>query len=153
MKKPLSGVIKYKTPEQDIALIRKLSVRYDDGAIARVLSKLGRTTARGKRWNQRRVAYTRKQYGIAAVDKAPRDPNIFTLGQAVKYTGVSDTTLMKLMHKDILPCHQVAPYAPLEINKRDLDSEPVRSILKHLKATGVLVLEGVSLPRQESLFE
>jgi hypothetical protein len=60
---------------------------------------------------------------------------------------------MKLMNKDILPCHQVVPYAPLEINKRDLDSEPVRSILAHLKATGVLVLEGVSLPHQESLFQ
>ena len=61
MKKPLSGVIKYKTSEQDMALIRNLSGRCDDGAIARVLSKLGRTTARGKRWHQTRVAYTRKQ--------------------------------------------------------------------------------------------
>jgi hypothetical protein len=153
MKKPLSGAIKYKTSVQDIALIRNLSVRCDDGEIARVLSKLGRTTARGKRWNQTRVAYTRKQYGIPAADKAHLDPHIVSLGQAVKYTGVSDTTLMKLMNKDILPCHQVAPYAPLEINKRDLDSDPVRSILEHLKTTGVLVLEGVSLPRQESLFQ
>jgi hypothetical protein len=47
----------------------------------------------------------------------------------------------------------VAPYAPLEINKRDLDSDPVRSILNHLKATGVLVLEGISLACQESLFQ
>src|SRR5215467_2445618 len=153
MKKPLSGAIKYKTPEQDIALIRKLSVRCDDGEIARVLSKLGRTTARGKRWNQTRVAYTRKLYSIPAADKAHRDPHILSLGQAVKYTKVSDTTLMKLMNKDILPYHQVVLYAPLEINKRDLDSDPVRSILEHLKATGVLVLEGVSLPRQESLFQ
>ena len=134
-------------------MIRNLSVRCDDGEIARVLSKLGRTTARGKRWNQTRVAYTRKHYGIPAADKAHLDPNILSLGQAVKYTGVSDTTLMKLMNKDILPCHQVAPYAPLEINKSDLDSDPVRSILEHLKTTGVLVLEGVSLPRQESLFQ
>ena len=94
MKKPLAGAITYQTPEPDIALIRNLSVRCDDGAIARVLSKLGRTTARGKRWNQTRVAYTRKQYGIAAADKAHLDPNILSLGQAVKYTGVSDTTLM-----------------------------------------------------------
>ena len=138
---------------RSIELIRNLSVRCDDGAIARVLSKLGRTTARGKRWNQTRVAYTRKHYGIAAVDKAHLDPNILSLGQAVKYTGVSDTTLMKLMNKAILPYHQVAPYAPLEINKRDLDSDPVRSILEQLKATGVLVLAGVSLPRQELLFQ
>jgi len=57
MKKPLSGAIKYKTSEQDIALIRKLSVRYDDGAIARVLSKLGRTTARGQRCDRIRRAW------------------------------------------------------------------------------------------------
>jgi hypothetical protein len=153
MKKPLSGALKYKTPEQDVALIRHLSVRYDDGEIARVLSKLGRTTSGGKRWNQTRIAYTRRHYGIAAVDKSKLDANILSLGQAVTYTGVSDTTLMKLIKKDILPCHQVAPYAPLEINKRDLDRDPVRSILDHLKATGVLVLEGVSLACQESLFQ
>jgi hypothetical protein len=47
----------------------------------------------------------------------------------------------------------VAPYAPLEINKSDLESDPVRSILDHLKTTGVLVLEGVPLPHQESLFQ
>jgi hypothetical protein len=73
-----------------------------------------------------------------------------SLGQAVKDTEVSDTTLM---NKAILLCHQVAPDAPLEINKSDLDSHPVRSMLEHLKATGVLVLEGVSLPHQESLFQ
>jgi hypothetical protein len=61
MKKPLSGASKSKTPAQAIALIRHLSVRCDDGASARVLSTLGRTTARGKRWNPTRVAYTRKQ--------------------------------------------------------------------------------------------
>ena len=153
MKKPLSGAIKSTTPEPDIAVIRNLSVRCDDGEIARVLSKLGRTTARGKRWNQTRGAHTRKQYGIPAADKAHLDPNILSLGQAVKYTGVSDTTRMKLMNKNILPSNQVAPYAPLEINKSDLDSDPVRSMLAHLKTTGVLVLEGVALPRQESLFQ
>lgn len=153
MKKPLSGAIKYKTPEHDVELIRKLAVRYDDGEIARVLSKLSRTTPRGKRWNQTRVGYTRKQYGIAAVDKSKLDANILSLGQAVTYTGVSDTTLMKLIRKDILPCHQVAPYAPLEINKTDLETDPVRSILNHLKETGVLVLDGISLAHQESFFQ
>ena len=153
MRKPLSGAVKYKTPAQDIDVIRKMAVRYSDGEIARVLSKLGRTTARGKRWTQTRVAYTRKQYGIAAVDKATLDPNILTLGQAVKDTGVSDTTLMKLIKKELLPCHQSVPYAPLEMKKTDLEMEPVRSILNYLKETGALVLEGVSLGRQQSLFK
>lgn len=133
-------------------VIRKMAVRYRDGEIARVLSKLGRTTARGKRWTQTRVAYTRKPDGIAAVDKGHLDPNILTLGQAVKYTGVRDTTLMKLMNKELLPCHQLVPYAPPEMRKTDLETEPVRSILDHLKETGVLALEGVSLGLQQSLF-
>jgi hypothetical protein len=60
---------------------------------------------------------------------------------------------MKLMNKQLLPCHQVAPYAPLDINKTDLDRDPVRSILNHLKETGVLILDGVSLPHQKSLFQ
>jgi hypothetical protein len=60
MQKPRSGAIKEKPPEQALALMRNLAVRCDDGAIARVLSTLGRTTARGKRWNQTRVTYTRK---------------------------------------------------------------------------------------------
>jgi len=153
MAKPMSGAVKYKTPEQDIDLIRNMAVRYGDKEIARVLSKLGRTTARGKRWNQTRVAYTRKLYGISAVDQAHGDPNILTLGQAVKYTGVSDTTLMKLIKKQIVSCNQIAPYAPLEIQKTDLETEPVRSILAHLKETGRLTLERVSLGRQGSLFE
>jgi hypothetical protein len=41
----------------------------------------------------------------------------------------------------------------IKANKRDLDRDPVRSILDHLKETGVLVLEGISLARQESLFQ
>jgi hypothetical protein len=153
MKKPCSGARKDKTPAPDSALSRNLSVRCEDGAIARVLSKLGRPTTRGKRWTQTRVAYTRKLYGIPAADKGHLDPHILRLGQAVKYTGGSATTLRKLINKSILPYHQVAPYAPLEINQSDLASEPVRSILEHRKTTGVLVLAGVSWPRQESLFQ
>ena len=49
---------------------------------------------------------------------------------------------MKLMNKELLPCHQIVPYAPLEMRKTDLETEPVRSMLDHLKETGVLALEG-----------
>jgi hypothetical protein len=60
---------------------------------------------------------------------------------------------MKRINTDIVPWHHVVPYAPLASNKRDLESDPVRTILDHRKATGVLVLAGVSLPRQASLFQ
>ena len=78
---------------------------------------------------------------------------ILTLGQATQYTGVSDTTLMRLIKEKILVAEQVAPYAPLEIQRADLDSERVASILNRLKATGKLILEGDTLVNQPCLFD
>ena len=126
--------------------------RYRDDEIARVLSKLGRRTGKGNRCTQSRVAYVRKKYSIPAPDKDKLDPDILTLGQATKYCGVSDTALMRLINGKILVAEQVAPYAPLEIKRTDLDSEPVAGILKRLKATGKLILEGDTLGKQRCLF-
>ncbi len=95
----------------------------------------------------------RKRYAIPAPDKDKLDPNILTLGHATQYCGVSETTLMRLIREDILAIEQVAPYAPLEIKRTDLDSEPVASILKRLKATGKLILDGNTLAKQQSLFD
>jgi len=44
MHKPLSGAVKYKTPAQDIDVIRKMAVRYDDGELARVALKISHAT-------------------------------------------------------------------------------------------------------------
>jgi hypothetical protein len=74
------------------------------------------------------------------------------LAQATQHSGVSDTTLLKLIQENILAAEQIAPYAPLEIKRADLDSEPVSGILKRLKATGKLILEGDALANQRSLF-
>jgi len=152
MPKPLSGAVQHKTTLEDRELIAKMARRYGDDEIARCLSKLGRRTGKGKRWTKSRVAYVRKRYAIAAPDKDKLDPDILTLGQATKYTGVSDTALMRLIREDILAVEQVAPYAPLEIKRTDLDSEPVASIIKRLKATGKLTIEGDTLAKQPSLF-
>ncbi len=152
MPKPLSGAVLHKTSLEDLELIRNMARRYRDDEIARVLSKLGRRTGKGNRWTQSRVAYVRKKYSIPASDKDKLDPNILTLGQATKYCGVSDTTLMRLINEKILAVEQVAPYAPLEIKRADLDSEPVASILKRLRATGKLILEGDTLGKQRCLF-
>jgi DNA invertase Pin-like site-specific DNA recombinase len=153
MPKPLSGSVLHKTALEDREVITKMARRYGDDEIARVLSKLGRQTGKGNRWTQSRVAYVRKRYAIPAPDKDKLDPNILTLGQATQYSGVSDTTLMRLIKEKILAVEQVAPYAPLEIKRADLDSEPVAGILQRLKTTGKLILEGDTLLKQQCLFE
>ena len=75
-----------------------------------------------------------------------------TLQLIIHWHGVSDTTLLKLIKEKILAAEQIAPYAPLEIERTDLDSEPVVGILKRLKATGKLILEGDALADQQDLF-
>ena len=153
MPKPQSGAVAHKTALEDLELITRMACRYRDDEIARVLSKLGRRTGKGKRWTQSRVAYVRRKYAIDPLDEETRDTDILTLAQATKHSGVSDTTLMKLIKEDILAAGQIAPYAPLEIKRADLDNEPVVGILKRLKATGKLILEGNPLANQQSLFE
>jgi DNA invertase Pin-like site-specific DNA recombinase len=153
MLKPLSGAVAHKTALEDVELITKMAFRYRDDEIARVLSKLGRRTGKGNRWTQSRIAYVRKKHGIDPPNEETRDTSILNLAQAMKHSGVSDTTLMRLINEKVLPAKQIAPYAPLEIQHADLDREPVSSILKHLKATGKLILDGNPSANQQSLFD
>ncbi|MFQ5505401.1 MAG: recombinase family protein [Planctomycetota bacterium] len=152
MAKPRSGVGR-KTDLEDLEIIRRMAERYGDDEIARVLTKLGRRTATGKRWNETRVRTVRRRYGIDGQRRAAGDPEIVTLGQAAKYCGVSVTTIKRLVASGVLKREQVAPWAPWEIRRADLDSHPVCSILERLRATGKLKLGGDDSVRQITLFE
>ena len=152
MPKPKSGVGR-KTSSEDMEVIRNMAVRYGDDEIARVLNKLGRCTGTGKRWNEQRVAAARQRNGIAGQKRSVADPEILTLGQAVKYCGVSNETIRKLVEAGIVNKEQVVPWAPWEIKRSDLDSPEVRAILEHLRTTGKLVLQGVGADSQGDLFQ
>lgn len=151
MKKPMSGAIVHKTAIEDVELIKRMALRFGDDEIARVLSKLGRHTGKGNRWTQARVATVRRKHHIAVPSAI--DPEILNLAQAQKHTGVSDTTLMRLIRANLLAVQQVSPYAPLEIKRMDLDAEPVAGIIRHLKSTGRLVLTGEPSAEQAPLFQ
>ena len=99
------------------------------------------------------MAYVRKKYAIGPPNETTRDDGILNLAQATQHSGVSDTTLLKLIQENILAAKQIAPYAPLEIRRADLDSEPVLGILKRLRPTGKLILERDPLANQQSLFD
>ena len=152
MPKPVSGVGK-STSDEDLEIIRKMSVRYDDDQITRVLNKLGRCTATGKRWSRQIVKSTRSRYSITSPSENEVELEVLTLGQAAKSCEVSQTTIKKLVAKGILKKEQVVPWAPWEINSSDLKTEPVDGIIKHLKKTGKLVFQRGSLPIQCGLFE
>ena len=152
MEKPRSAVGK-ATAVEDVELIRKMADRYADGETARVLNRLNRRTGKGLYWSQSRVADVRRKHGIAGGRPHPeRGREILSLAQAASYCRVSDTTIRKLVEAQLLPMTQVAPWAPWEIKRADLDGEPVRGIIEHLHKTGKLVLKGIVSRHQPGLF-
>lgn len=72
--------------------------------------------------------------------------------QAAQYCGVSSTTIKRLVSSGLLDRNQVAPWAPWEIKRADLESEVIRQVLAHLQTTGKLPLGGNDSATQQLLF-
>jgi DNA invertase Pin-like site-specific DNA recombinase len=151
MPKPVSGVGR-KTSLDDLEVIRAMAARYRDSEIARVLTKLGRRTGKGNRWNEQRVKTIRLRHNIKRELRSTQDLDVLTLGAAAKYCQVSQTTIKRLVASGVVKKEQVVPWAPWEVCCSDLDSEKVRKILDCLRETGKLVIEGDDSGAQESLF-
>ena len=140
------------TSEEALEIIRRMAVRYGDDQIASVLNRLGHRTGKGRPWNQTRVAIARRSHGIAGQKRMVKDPELATLNEAARYCKVSHRTIERLVEAGLLKMNQVATRAPWEIRRSDLDAEPVRSIVEHLRRTGKLVLRGGSVAGSLPLF-
>ena len=140
------------TPMEALEIIRRMAVRHGDDQIASVLNRLGYSTGKGNRWNQNRVATARKNHAIAGQRRALPDPDRVSLNEAARLCRVSHRSLERLVEAGLLNREQTAPRAPWEIRRADLNTEPVRSILEHLRRTGKLVLRGGRTDPQTRLF-
>ena len=141
-------------PVADLEIIRKMaSRRYGDDEIARVLVNLGRKTAKGKRWTEPRVKSVRNRHAIAGQKRTLRDPEILTRNEAARHCGVSVVTIARLVEGGVLNKEQVVPWAPWEIRRADLDSEPVCQALRRLRETGRLRLGGDDSAAQLTFFK
>jgi len=149
MPKPVSSKM-HKTSDDDIEIIRKMAVRYKDDEIARVLNKLGRRTGKGNRWNAFRVKSARAKHSIRVERSRCGDEGVLSLGQAARYCGISHKSIQKIVAHGILEKNQIVPWAPWEIKKSDLDSLGIQNIVKHLRATGKLILDGIESSNQLS---
>jgi hypothetical protein len=140
------------TPMEAVEIIRRMAVRHGDDQIASVLNRLGYCTGKGKRWNQNRVGTARHNYSIPGQKRALPDPERVSLSEAARVCGVSHRTIERLVEAGLLKREQTAPRAPWEIRRADLDDEPIRSIIKRLRRTGKLTLQGGCTDDQPPLF-
>jgi len=140
------------TSMEALDIIRRMAVRNGDDQIASVLNRLGYSTGKEKRWNQVRVATARRNHSIPGQKRAAPDPERISLSEAARLSGVSHHTIERLVEAGLLKREQAAPRAPWEIRRADLDSEPVRSIIKRLLRTGKLVFRGDCAEGQSTLF-
>lgn len=99
-----------------------------------------------------RVADARCTYSISGHQRTVPDAEILTLGGAAKHCGVSQGTIMRLVHAGILKKEQIVPWAPWEIRRSDLDSPEVQRVLTRLRETGKSGLKGVHSEKQQMLF-
>ena len=137
------------------AMAAEYSWRRDQLNAARerlLLNKLGRKTGKGHRWTSVAVRTARRLHRIAGPRDTVCDPEILSMQAAARYTETSDTTIKKLVDVGCLSMVQIAPFAPWEIRRSELDSEPVRTILEGLRRTGRLEIPDTSI-RQPDLFQ
>jgi DNA invertase Pin-like site-specific DNA recombinase len=151
MERPVSAT-ETATPMEALDIIRRMAVRHGDDQIASVLNRLGYSTGKGKRWNQNRVATARHNHSIAGQKRALPDPDRVSLSEAARLCGVSHRTIERLVDAGLLKREQIAPRAPWQIRRADLDAEPIRKIVKRLLRTGKLTLQGDCPDDQPPLF-
>src|SRR6266487_2133391 len=147
------GATDCATPMEALDIVRRMAPRHGDDQIASVLNRLGYSTGKGKRWNQTRVATARRNHSIAGKKRALPDSSTVSLTEAARISGVSHRTIERLVEAGLLQREQVAPRAPWQIRRADLDAGPVRSIIERLRRTGRLVLQGGCMENQMALFQ
>jgi len=107
------------TPEDTVALVRRLAAHYDDEAIALVLANQQRRTATGLRFTKRRVAQLRDAHGISAFTPDPAadaDGELVSVRHAARELGVDPATVYRWLRDGFIAGEQPAAGAPWRIH-------------------------------------
>jgi DNA invertase Pin-like site-specific DNA recombinase len=106
-----------KTSEDDIELVRKLAVEFDDAQIARTLNKQGRRSGRDLPYTKESVGSMRGRYKILRGTPQIKDPRFgpFTGDESAKELGVDMSTIQRWLKDGLLVGKQIAAGAPWQI--------------------------------------
>ena len=110
-----------RTDEDTIALVRRLAAHYPDAVIAGILSRQGRKTAYGHRFQVHHVAGLRRQWKIPRYERKAEssEGELLTVKKAAAALGVATSTLHRLLNDGIIGGEQLTPGAPWRIRLTD----------------------------------
>ena len=128
MKKNASGKHRWSADEETDALIRELARLMPDKAIAAVLNRAGKPTGRNNGWSQNRVCVFRNHRGIEVYREGERqERGELTLNEAADRLNISAMTVLRMIHRGVLPARHLCKGAPWVIKAKDLDLDAVRA--------------------------
>jgi len=121
-----------RTDEDTIELLRRLAAHHPDTAIAGVLNRQGRKTARGENFTANRVASLRSHWKIPCYQASaiPPEGELLTVEAAAHQLGVAASTLLRWLNDGFIGGEQVTPGAPWRIRmSQELKSLIVPEVL------------------------
>ena len=117
-----TGDHRWKTDEETERIIREVARVWSDRAIATLLNRLGKRTAKGHSWTPTRVATFRNDHGIAVHrDGELAERGEVLIDEAAQRLGMARMGLYKLIRRGVLPAKQACFGAPWVIREVDLE--------------------------------
>jgi len=132
VRKNRPGMHRWTTDADTEALIVALARLMPDGAIASLLNRSGKRTAKGLIWTEARVRSFRGDRSIAVYREGERaERGEVTLHEAAVILDVSEMTVLRLIRAGVLPGQQLCRGAPWVIRRADLDLPAVAHAVKN----------------------
>lgn len=126
-----TGMHRWTTPAEIEQVIHGLARLLPDRAIAALLNRWGKRTAKGNTWTEARVCAFRSDRRIAIYREGEREERgEITLEQAAQTLGVSQMTVLRVIRAGALPAQQLCHGAPWVIRREDLERPAVRDAMR-----------------------
>jgi excisionase family DNA binding protein len=118
-----TGQHRWSTSAETVDIVRALARSLPDMAIASVINRLGKRTARGLSWTAARVCILRRDHSIPAYREGERqERNELNAAEVAAVLGVSGATVLRLIRIRELPATQACAGAPWIVMRTDVDA-------------------------------
>jgi DNA invertase Pin-like site-specific DNA recombinase len=118
-------------------IMERMAGRWPDRDIALTLNRLQIRTGTGLTWTDARVRSICHRLGLAAYDPHNANHDAASLHEAAGHLGISSTAVRSLINRRELSATQVAPGAPWQILREDLERpEVIRAVQAVKSKTG-----------------